>query len=214
MPRSSLCASGTQAVVSSHLRSVTGLLHGPHPPPSHPPLEPFPHLLLSPPHPLLVPPPSHPRNAHPCSHCLLPTPLLSLLFAGRALTQSCGLSLPVCPVVSDVGGCCALSTPAAADSGAEFVQGEQHDRHVLCACHAAPLHASTQQGLVELCGCCLLLSHPWCWGTSGGPPRQSPGVCLSAAAAKSCIVVGLSLNAVQIKKDTQNIMKTGQDRFM
>jgi len=59
MPRSSLCASGTQAVVSSHLHSVPGLLHGPHPPPSHPPHQPFPHLLLPPPHPMLVPPPSH-----------------------------------------------------------------------------------------------------------------------------------------------------------
>ena len=44
MLHSSLCASGTQAVVSSHLRSVPGLLHGPLPP--HPP------IVLPHPHPL------------------------------------------------------------------------------------------------------------------------------------------------------------------
>ena len=62
MPRSSLCASGTQAVFSSHLRSVPGLLHGPLPPLE--PLPPPPLLVLPlPPHPLLVLP--HPQPLAP-----------------------------------------------------------------------------------------------------------------------------------------------------
>ena len=36
--------------------------------------------------------------------------------------------------------------------------------------------------------------------TSWMPPRQSPGVCLPAAPAKGCILVGLSLNAVQQRR--------------
>ena len=73
MPHSSLRASGTQAVFSSHLRAVPGLLHGPLPPLE--PLPPQPQLVLPlPPHPPLVLP--HPQPLAPAA-----------LFASWELTE-------------------------------------------------------------------------------------------------------------------------------
>ena len=154
MPHSSLCASGTQAVFSSHLRSVPGLLHGPLPPIE--PLPPQPQLVLPyPPHPPLVLPHLNPS---------LP------LFASWALTEPRGPPVPVCAIVTHKWRSCSSSTLAEANGSAVLVQVHDHDRPVLGA--TRPTQHTTGQGLAQLGGSCLL-GDSLCGGKPAGSPNPN-----------------------------------------